>query len=66
MLDEAMNLWQRLRASYWKSEKRRDEIAVEKALLEHEQQERESADTRTSIPAMRNNTDWSGWAGPGL
>ena len=61
-----MNLWQRLRASYGKSEKRRDEIAVEKALLEHEQQERQNAGTRTPIPAMRNNTDWSGSSGPGL
>jgi hypothetical protein len=61
-----MNLWQRLRVSYRKSEGRRDEIAVERALLEHEQQERENADMRTPIPPMRNNTDWSGWAGPGL
>ena len=61
-----MNLWQRFRAVYGKSEKRRDEIAAEKALLERERQERENADTRTSIPAMRNNTDWSGWSGPGL
>jgi hypothetical protein len=61
-----MNLWQRLRAAYRKSEKRRDEIAAEKFLLEHEEQERENTDTRTPIPAMRNNTDWSGWAGPGL
>ncbi|MDX6477697.1 MAG: hypothetical protein QOG29_284, partial [Gaiellaceae bacterium] len=33
-------------------------------LLEHEQQERQNADTLTPIPAMRNNTDWSGWTGP--
>jgi hypothetical protein len=58
-----MKLWQRLRVSYRKSERRRDEIAVEKALLEHEQQEREDADPRTTIPPMRNNTDWSGGAG---
>ena len=57
-----MNLWQRLRTSYTKSEKRRDEIAVEKALLEHEQQERENA-AQAPIPTMRNNTDWSGWSG---
>jgi hypothetical protein len=43
---------------------RRDEIAAEKLLLEHEQQERQNADTLTPIPAMRNNTDWSGWTGP--
>ena len=61
-----MNLWQRFRVVYGKSEKRRDEIAAEKALLERERQERQNADTRTAIPAMRNNTDWSGWAGPGL
>jgi hypothetical protein len=61
-----MKLWRRLRAGYRKSEKRLDEIAVERALLEREQQERENADPQTPIPPMRNNTDWSGWAGPGL
>jgi hypothetical protein len=66
MLGEVMNVWQRVRRVYRRSETRRDEIAAEKLLLEREQQERQNADMRTSIPAMRNNTDWSGWAGPGL
>jgi hypothetical protein len=56
--------WRWIRRSYRKSEKRRDEIAAEKLLLEHEQQERQNADTLPPIPAMRNNTDWSGWTGP--
>jgi hypothetical protein len=59
-----MNLWQRLR-SYRKSERRRDEVAVEKALLENEQQVRENADTRTPIPHMRKQHRLVGLGGLG-
>jgi hypothetical protein len=65
MLGEVMNVWQRIRRVYRRSEKRRDEVAAEKLLLEHDEQARRSTDTRTSIPAMRNNINWSDWAGPG-
>ena len=55
-------LWQWVRDSRRRGEQSKDEIAVEKRMLEHEQEEREKFDPRTPIPPMRNNTDWAGWA----
>jgi hypothetical protein len=56
-------LRERLRSLRCRSEKQRDEDAVEAFLLEHEESERESHDPTVGIPPMRNNTDWSGWSG---
>ena len=57
------SLWRRLRDAYRRSEKRRDELAGEKVLLEHERQERENSDPRTPIPPMQNKSDWSSRSG---
>jgi hypothetical protein len=43
--------------------KRQDEIAVEKVLLDHELAERNSTDTRTSIPGMRETPFFDGHQG---
>jgi hypothetical protein len=59
-------LWRRLRDAYRRSGKRRDELAGEKVLLEHERQERGSVEAETPIPPMRSTNDWSGWSGPTL
>jgi hypothetical protein len=56
-------LRQRLQSLWGRSEKQRDEEAVEAFLLEHEEAERESHEPTVGIPPMRNNTDWSGWSG---
>ena len=57
-------LWRRLRTASRKAGKRRDELAGEKALLDHERQEREKVDPQTPIPPMRSSNDWAGWSGP--
>jgi hypothetical protein len=59
-----VNVWQRLRRAARRSKERRDEIAIERALLEHEQEARQNATPEAGIPPLRNNTDWSQWAGP--
>jgi hypothetical protein len=56
-------LRERLRSLRRRSEEQRDKAAVEAAVLEHEQAERESHDPTVGIPPVRNNTDW-GWFGP--
>jgi len=56
-------LRERLRSLRRRSEERRDEVAIEAAVLEHEQAERESHEPTVATPPMRNNTDWSGWSG---
>ena len=46
----------------WRDDDRRlDELAVEQAALEHEEEERRKAEQYVPIPPLRNNTDWSGW-----
>jgi hypothetical protein len=57
------SLRERLRARRRRSEEQRDEAAVEAAVLEHEQAERESHEPTVGIPPMRTNTDWGGWVG---
>jgi hypothetical protein len=57
-------LREKLRSRWRRSEERLDKAAVEAALLEHELAERERLEQTAAIPPMRNNTDWSGWAGP--
>jgi hypothetical protein len=56
-------LREKLRARRRRSEEQLDRAAVEEAVLEHEQAERESHDPTVGIPPLRNNTDWSGWSG---
>jgi hypothetical protein len=56
-------LRERLRSLRRRGEERRDEAAVEAAVLEHEQAERERHDPTAAIPPMRNSTDWGGWVG---
>ena len=56
-------LREKLRSLRRRSEQRRDEAAVEAALLQHELAERASHDPTAAIPPMRNNTEWSGWSG---
>jgi hypothetical protein len=58
-------LWRRLRRAYGRSENRLDELAVERAMLEHEEEERRKAEPTVPIPSMRNNVDWGDW-GAGL
>jgi hypothetical protein len=38
--------------------KRQGEVAVEKALLDHELAERQNTDPRTAIPGMREDPFW--------
>jgi len=54
-------LWQRLRRRWRDDDRRLDELAVEQAALEHEEEERRKAEQYVPIPPLRNNTDWSGW-----
>jgi hypothetical protein len=53
--------WMRTLRRKW--EKREDEIAVEKVLLDHELAERNSTDPRTAIPGMRETPFFDGHQG---
>jgi hypothetical protein len=53
--------WMRTLREKWV--KRQDEIAVEKVLLDHELAERNSTDSRTSIPGMRETPFFDGHQG---
>jgi hypothetical protein len=54
------SLREKLRSRRRRAEERRDEVAIEAFLLEHQEAERESRKPTAGIPPLRNNTDWSG------
>ena len=51
-------LWRRLKATARGAEELRNEVAVERTLLEQEQHERDKREA-TPIPPGRTNTDWT-------
>ena len=53
--------WMRTLRRKWV--KRQEEIAVEKVLLDHELAERNSTDSRTAIPGMRETPFFDGHQG---
>jgi hypothetical protein len=55
-----IGLWRRLRQAWRRDERRLDELAVEQAVLEREEQERRKADPSVPIPPLRSDADWGG------
>ncbi|HVD49266.1 MAG TPA: hypothetical protein VNB50_04490 [Gaiellaceae bacterium] len=51
-------LWRRFREGNARHERLKGEAAIEKALREHEQEERERA-RLVGLPPGRSNTDWT-------